>query len=459
MLQLDLAGIAHAIGGHLVGDGSGEVQRVITDSRAVQPGDLFVALDGARTDGHQYLQQVLDAGAVGALVMPDRGERPPQLPCVVVSDTLQALGSLARFHLGRLNANVVGITGTVGKTTAKDLMAHLLGGPQHKVHAAPASYNSECGLPLAILGADLDTRLLVLEYGINAPGEMKRLLQIAQPHWSWITALTPVHLEGMGDLQTIVDEKLLLAEATRSGGAVWMPTSVAEHAELKQSSWRARAQTVRVEKVIRALPGDYQLQLAGVGEVSLELEADHEATQVAVACQIALTLGVSAATIIERLHAMPRPSGRLTRHTFGSVLVLDDAYNASPAAVTAALQVLARIEGQGRRIAVLGTMHEMGAGAEHFHRVAGEQVAAGTVDWLIGVGNGGAWIADSAAGSNMRCDAVATAADAAQLLQQDLQPGDIILLKASRAEGLEGVLPLVEKRAVQIDEASKEGVA
>jgi UDP-N-acetylmuramoyl-tripeptide--D-alanyl-D-alanine ligase len=450
VLQLDLAGIAHAIGGHLIGNGGGEIQRVVTDSRAVQAGDLFVALDGARTDGHQYLAQVKAAGAAGALVMPDRGDRPADLPCVVVSDTLQALGALARFHLGRLNANVVGITGTVGKTTAKDLLAHLLGGEEHKVHAAPASYNSECGLPLAILGADLDTRLLVLEYGINAPGEMRRLLQIAQPHWAWITALTPVHLEGMGDLQTIVDEKLLLAEATRSGGAVWMPEAVADLAQLKQSSWQARAESVVIEKVLRSVPGDYRLRLAGIGEVQMPLEADHEAIQVAVASHAALTLGVPGPIVAQRLSTMPRPNGRLTRYQFGDVLVLDDAYNASPAAVTAALQVMARLDRPGRRIAVLGTMHEMGATAEHFHRVAGEQAAAGDVDWLIGVGSGGRWIADSATSAGLRSDAVADATAATELLQQHLKANDVILLKASRAEGLERMLPLLKQTAFEM---------
>ncbi len=463
MLQLDLAGIAHALGGHLIGNGGGEVHRVVTDSRAVQPGDLFIALDGARTDGHQYLAQVQAAGAVGALVMPDRGERPVDLPCVVVSDTLQALGALARFHLGRLTANVVGITGTVGKTTAKDLLAHLLGGAEHKVHAAPASYNSECGLPLAILGADLDTRILVLEYGINAPGEMRRLLQIAQPHWAWITALTPVHLEGMGDLQTIVDEKLLLAEATRSGGAVWMPDVVAEQAQLKQSGWQARAECVAIEKVLRSVPGDYRLKLAGIGEVQMPLEADHEAIQVAIACHAALTLGVPGSVVAKRLTTMPRPNGRLTRHALGSVLVLDDAYNASPAAVTAALQVMARLDQPGRRIAVLGTMHEMGSTAEHFHRLAGEQAAAGDVDWLIGVGSGGAWIAESADGSGLRSDAVTDAAAAAELLKNELKANDVILLKASRTEGLENILPVIEQAAHEFSNQTgtmpKEGVA
>lgn len=457
MLQLDLAGVAHAVGGHLMGAGDGEVQRVVTDSRAVRPGDLFVALDGARTDGHQYLQQVLDAGAAGALVMPDRGERPLQLPCVVVTDTLRALGALARFHLGRLNASVIGITGTVGKTTAKDLLAHLLGGEANKVHAAPASYNSECGLPLAILGAALDCRLLVLEYGINAPGEMKRLLQIAQPHWSWITALTPVHLEGMGDLQTIVDEKLLLAAATRSDGAVWMPDNVAEHAQLVQASWQARSEAIEPKRLLQAEPGHYRLQLAGIGELQLALEADHEASQVAIACHAAITLGVSASQVRQRLRTMPRPSGRLTRHQFGTVRVLDDAYNASPAAVTAALQVLARMPGNGRRIAVLGTMHEMGSMAEHFHRVAGEQAAAGTVDWLIGVGNGGAWIADSAKRAGLRSVAVRDAAQAAALLANHLNSDDLILLKASRAEGLESMLPTLEQSAKALN--GVEGVA
>ena len=457
MLQLDLSGVAHAIGGHLVGDGSGEVQRVITDSRQVRPGDLFVALDGARTDGHQYLQQVLEAGAVGAFVMPDRGLRPIGLPCIVVTDTLQALGALARFHLGRLTATVIGITGTVGKTTAKDILAHLLGGPQADVHAAPASYNSECGLPLAILAAPLNSRLLVLEYGVNAPGEMRRLLEIAQPHGAWITALTPVHLEGMGCMQTIIEEKLLLAAATRAGGVVYMPQSVAELAPSQLSQWQATADVIAAPSSKLLQPGRFELDLPGIGKCALDLEADHEAQQVSIACHAALKLGVKPTDLRARVISLPRPHGRLTRYQFGSVTVLDDAYNASPAAVSAALTVLAQQPG-GRRIAVLGTMHEMGNTAESYHRALGVEAAESGIEHLIGVGAGGAWIAESATQAGLKSHHAQTTSDAAKLLRDGLQANDQILLKASRAEQLETLLPGLEQAAFTLS-AVAEGAA
>ncbi|MBC8404471.1 MAG: UDP-N-acetylmuramoyl-tripeptide--D-alanyl-D-alanine ligase [Planctomycetes bacterium] len=457
VLQLDLSGVAHAIGGHLVGDGCGVVQRVITDSRIVGAGDLFVALDGARTDGHQYLQQVMDAGAVGALVMPDRCPRPAGLPCVVVTDTLQALGALARFHLGRLTANVIGITGTVGKTTAKDMLAHLLGGPQADVHAAPASYNSECGLPLAILAAPLRSRLLVLEYGVNAPGEMRRLLEIAQPQCAWITALTAVHLEGMGCLQTIIDEKLLLAAATRGGGVVYMPKSVAELAQSQLSQWQAAADVIAAPASKLLQPGRFELDIPGLGKCALDLEAAHEAQQVSIACHAALKLGVKPTDLRARVQSLPRPRGRLTRHQFGTVTVLDDAYNASPAAVSAALTVLAQQPG-GRRVAVLGTMHEMGNTAESYHRALGIEAAEAGIERLIGVGVGGAWMVESAGRAGLDSQHAPTTADAAKLLREGLQANDQILLKASRAEQLETLLPDVEQAASALS-AVAEGAA
>lgn len=462
MLGLDLARVASAVGGELVGNGDAPIRGVVTDSRRARPGDLFVALDGARTDGHRYLRDVQAAGASGALVMPDRGERPEGFPCVVVPDTLAALAALARHHLGRLNARVVGVTGTVGKTTAKDMLAQVLGGPARAIHAAPASYNSECGLPLAILAAPPSSRVLVLEYGVNAPGEMARLLDIAKPHHACITALTPVHLEGMGDLATIVTEKLKLAATVPPDGVVWLPE---EAARLIPAGNRWPGRTVRLAfgphsdgmQILSRRPGAYRVVLPRLGELQLPVFADHEVMLAAMAAAVGFELGETRDDLRERLQELRRPEGRLTVHRMGPVTVLDDAYNASPAAGQAALSVLKHWPQAGRRIAVLGTMHELGVESERWHRELGRQAAAAGIDLLFGVGSGGAWVAAEAREAGIEASVADDAEAVVSLLAPVLQAADVVLLKASRVEGLERMLPRLRSSALAVHTQEAEG--
>jgi UDP-N-acetylmuramoyl-tripeptide--D-alanyl-D-alanine ligase len=462
LLGLDLARVASAVGGELIGNGDAPIRGVVTDSRRARPGDLFVALEGARTDGHRYLRDVQAAGASGALVMPDRGDRPEGFPCVVVPDTLAALAALARHHLGRLNARVVGVTGTVGKTTAKDMLAQVLGGPAHAIHAAPASYNSECGLPLAILAAPPSSRVLVLEYGVNAPGEMARLLDIAKPHHACITALTPVHLEGMGELATIVTEKLKLAATVPPDGVVWLPE---EAARLIPAGNRWPGRTVRLAfgphrdglQILSRRPGAYRVVLPRLGELSLPIYADHEVLLAAMAAAVGFELGESADALRERLLELRRPEGRLTVHHVGPVIVLDDAYNASPAAAEAALGVLNQWPNAGRRIAVLGTMHELGVESERWHRELGRQAVAAGVDLLFGVGSGGVWVAAEARAAGVETSVADDAEAVASLLAPVLRPADVILLKASRAERLERMLPRLRSSAKALHTQEAEG--
>ncbi|TAH35028.1 MAG: UDP-N-acetylmuramoyl-tripeptide--D-alanyl-D-alanine ligase [Planctomycetota bacterium] len=456
MLGLNAAEVARAVSGVCIGRGEQPISGVVTDSRAVRPGSLFVALPGVRTDGHRFLAEAQSRGAAAALVQPDRGPRPADLDVIVVPDTLAALGALARFHRARLAASVIGVTGTVGKTTAKDFLAALLGGPGAAVHAAPASFNSECGLPLAILAAPLDARFLVLEYGVNAPGEMERLLAIARPQHAWITALTEVHLEGMGERATIVAEKCKLARAVPEGGRIWLASRWADDCAEHARAWCGRVHWTGLHdaggdaggmRVLHAIPGAFRVDIPGLGEAVLPVVARHEAELAATAALAALELGAPPAAVAQRLTQLQRPPGRLQVHSFGPVVVLDDAYNASPASMEAALAVLAQWPRGGRRIAVLGTMHELGAAAERCHRQVGQAAAALPLDLVLCVGRGGAWIAHAAAQAGAAAAAVEDPAAAVARLRAQLQAGDVILLKASRAEGLERLLPELEAAA------------
>ncbi|MBL7007949.1 MAG: UDP-N-acetylmuramoyl-tripeptide--D-alanyl-D-alanine ligase [Planctomycetes bacterium] len=461
MLGLTVTQLSRCVGGSLRGRGEAEVARVQTDSREVRAGDLFVALPGARTDGHRFLAQAKEAGAAAALVQPDRGDRPEGLPVVVVEDSLAALGELARFHLGRLGCPVIGITGSVGKTTAKDILAQLLGGPAEQVHAAPASFNSEVGLPLAVLSAPAGTRRMVLEYGVNAPGEMQRLLGIARPRHAWITALSPVHLEGMRNLETVVREKSQLAAAVQESGWVWTTPEVALVAEEHGCGWPSRQRLSGLDgsegggRVLESRPGRFLVELPGVGRVALPVVARHEAELCAIACAVALDLGVAEEPLRARLQDLRRPRGRLSVHDFGPLKVVDDSYNSSPAALDAALAVLASWPRASARIAVLGTMHELGQCAAEIHRSAGAD-AARCCDVLLGIGRGGAWMAEGARA--LGCPRVEQAEDLAGaegLLAGLVAPGSVVLLKASRAEGLERLLGCLDQLAAGMGPAEE----
>lgn len=452
MLGLTVAEVAHALGAAPPSAGQQPLRGVVADSRAVEPGALFVALAGARTDGHDHLADAAQRGAAAALVCTGRGERPSGLAVIEVPDPLAALATLATAQLRRLRPAVFGVTGTVGKTTGKDFLAQLLGGPRCGVHAAPASYNSEIGLPLSVLGAAPGTRTLVLEYGVNAPGEMARLLAIARPRDAWITAISPVHLAGMGDEETIAREKSLLAAAAPPEGRIWLDPAVRTRLASQSTAWSAEVRPVPTlaspgVELRSSEPLAWRIAHSRWGELVLPLVAQHEVELALAAAEIAAAHGVEPAALRARLAALRRPDGRLSVHRYGGLTVLDDAYNASPRSMEAALRALARWPRAERRIAVLGTMNELGPTAESWHRSVGVRAADLPIDRVVGVGEGGGWIADAARAAGLRAEAHPDAETAAAALARELAAGDVLLLKASRAARLDRMLDPLARAA------------
>ena len=415
------------------------------DSRLVENGDLFVALPGAHSDGHDWLQAAWEKGAGAALVSYIPEGVPKEMPVIEVEDTLLALHELARVHLKNLNAPVVGITGSVGKTTAKDLFSHLLGGPASQVHAAPASYNSEIGLPLSILSAPQGTRRLVLEYGVNEPGEMEVLLSIAKPNHAWITALSPAHMEGMKHFDVLVHEKSFLAHAGAQAGGVWSTSRVCGLAAARGEIWSASPHLSGFRRggaeVLSPVPGAFEVELPQLGVCKLPVMARHEAELCAVAVDLALALGEDAKDLKQRIPNLPRPNGRLQKKEVGSWVLLDDAYNSSPTAALAAIEVLSSWPGIDFKVAVLGTMHELGNLAPLYHRTVGAEAALAGLDLLIGVGEGGRWILEGAksTGLELKMEYSENAVGASGKLKELCPEEALILLKASRAESLEDV--------------------
>jgi UDP-N-acetylmuramoyl-tripeptide--D-alanyl-D-alanine ligase len=431
-MRLLISEVAAAMGGSLVGvTGDPVISEVVTDSRRVSPGSLFVALRGERLDGHDFDRQALGAGAVA--VVTERGASLAE-PRLEVDHTGQALRDLAVLVRARLEIPVLAVTGSTGKTSTKDLLAGALG---PGTWAAPHSYNNEVGVPLTVLGAPEDAESLVLEVGSRGKGHIAWLAPVVDP---WVAVLTNVgvaHLETFGDLEAVTDAKWELMEALRPGGVGVIP---AEDERLMRRELAARmtfgvspAADVAVEGVHlddRARPSFHLRTPSGHGEVHLSLAGAHQALNAAAATAAALAVGRSLEEVVPGLEKASGSPWRMEVHS-GRFVVVNDAYNANPASMSSALETVAALA--GRHVAVLGRMAELGSAAREEHLRIGRLVARLGYDALVVVGEDPG-LADGAAGL------ARAAADLEQgwdLLVDLIAPGDVVLVKGSRVVGLE----------------------
>ena len=435
--MMTLAEVAACTGGRPHGEA--RLRGVATDTRRLEPGSLFVALKGPRFDGHRFLAAAADAGAAGALV--ETGHE-AGLPRVEVADTGRALLDLARGWRQRAAAGVVAITGSCGKTTVKDLTAAALAaGEPASVHATPGNWNNTVGMPLTLFGLSEGHRFAAVEVGINRPGEMALLADAVRPDVAVITNAAPAHLEGLGSVAAVAAEKGRLLDGLGPEGvavinadspfaAQWLraaPGAVVRFgldapAEVR-GEWRPEAGGGRLW--VRTPTGEAALTLA--------LPGRHNAANALAALAAAHALGVPLAEAARGIEAVPAAAGRLqARPSPDGLTVLDDTYNANPAALEAALDVLT--EAGGRTWAVIGDMGELGVDEAAWHARAGEAARARGVDRLIGVGGLAAGAAE-AFGAGGR--AVADWAAAAELLANEAAAGDRVLVKGSRSMRLE----------------------
>jgi UDP-N-acetylmuramoyl-tripeptide--D-alanyl-D-alanine ligase len=450
VIPLSLAELAAAVDGRLAGDASPDatVTAVVIDSRQAQPGSLFVALSGSRADGATFAADACRRGAVAALVSRDVGA-----PAIVVPDPLAALGRLASVVLRRLpDVRVVGITGSNGKTTTKDLAAELLGrlGP---TVAAPASYNGEIGLPLSVLGADATTRHLVLEYGARGLDHIRELASIARPDIAIVLGVGIAHMGEFGSRDAIAAAKGELVEALNTGGVAILNAD-----DAFVGAMRART-TSRVVTFGRDAGADVRatgigvdalgrarftlVTAAGQAPVQLRLYGEHQVTNALAAAAAALELGSTVESTAAALSAAA-PSSRWrmeVTETPDGVTVINDAYNANPDSMAAGLRALVAMAAGRRTWAVLGNMAELGDIAHDAHRDVGRLAAELHVDRLVVVGPSAELIATGASGSAAATvvDVVPDVSGALALLRADIAVGDVILVKASRSAGLEQV--------------------
>jgi UDP-N-acetylmuramoyl-tripeptide--D-alanyl-D-alanine ligase len=458
VIPLTLAEVAEAVGGRLTrGDGT-VTGKVTVDSRAVAPGDLFVAVPGERVDGHDFLGAAAAAGAVAALsTRPDDA-----LPCVVVDEPVAALGRLAAAVHARLAAGgltTLGITGSSGKTSTKDLLGQVLATAGPTV-SPPGSYNNDIGLPLTVLDADEDTRFLVLEMGSRGRGHIARLCRVARPDVGVVLNVGSAHLGEFGSADGIAVAKGELVEALPAEGTAVLN---ADDPRVIGMAPRTRARVVttgvggrdgstadvRAEDVVLDEAGraGFTLVTGGVrAAVRLQVVGAHQVANALSAAGAALAAGMTPGDVAAALSAaVPRSRWRMevTRRDDG-VTVVNDAYNANPESMRAALAALAGLPAR-RRVAVLGAMAELGPGAAEEHERLGRDAVAAGVDLVVAVGPDAVGIADGAlaAGAHEDRDTghgavrVPDRAAARELLTEVLVPGDVVLVKASRSYGLE----------------------
>ena len=452
MIDLTAADIAQVTEGELTAAPELVVRGTVeTDSRKVSTGGLFVAIAGERTDGHDHAEASLAGGAV--LVLSSRAI--DGVPCVVVRDVEHALGLLAADHLRRLRGlggvKVVAVTGSVGKTTTKDLLGDVLA-PAGETVLPAGSLNNEIGLPLTVLRATAATRYLVLEMGASAPGDLTYLTGIAPPDISIVLAVGSAHLGGFGDLDAVARAKSELVTGLAAGGVAVLnaddhrvvtmrdiaPGRVVTFGTVRDCTVRAR--DVRIDRGGRV---SFDLEHAGSSApVALRLVGEHHLTNALAAAAAALELGLRLEDVAARLGAAQAASPHRMAVTDrpDGVTVIDDAYNANPDSMRAALKALAVMAGRDRRsIAVLGEMLELGPDSRAVHDEIGRLVVRLNIKLLVVVGDGASGIGDGATHEGSWGDEVLEVPDvetASRFLAGELREGDVVLVKASNGAGL-----------------------
>jgi UDP-N-acetylmuramoyl-tripeptide--D-alanyl-D-alanine ligase len=435
--------IAGAAGAELVRGVNGAAEgpaRVVIDSRSVEPGDLFVAIPGERVDGGRFAADALRAGAWGVLAAPAWAHDAATTGRGAVLATerpVASLGALARAWRRDLGADVIAVTGSVGKTSTKELIAALIA-PHRTVVASRANFNTEIGLPLELLAAPPGTDVLVLELAMRGFGQIAELTAICEPDVGVVTNIGPVHLEQMGSLEGVAKAKAELLVGMRDGGVAVVPAGEA----LLEPYLREALEVVTfgpggdVQYAGAALdePGRY-LVVAGEDHYDLELpfESAHNLRNTLAAVAAARAVGVRPGGRVDVRFGALR--GELVELARGATVV-NDCYNANPLSMRAALDDLAMQDPAGRRVAVLGDMLELGPGEHEHHREIGAYAAASGVELLIAVGPRSAAMLETFGGE---AHAVPDAAAAAALADELVRPGDVVLVKASRGVGLEVV--------------------
>jgi UDP-N-acetylmuramoyl-tripeptide--D-alanyl-D-alanine ligase len=457
--------IIDATGGELTcGDRRQRCGGIAIDSRTIGAGDAFVAIRGERHDGHAFLREVLGRGVQVLVVRSDCREAVPpqerggaQIACVAVGDTTRALGDLAAFHRRRSPAEVAAITGSNGKTSTRRMTAAVLA-RRFAVLEPLRNLNNQIGVPLTLFQLNPRHRWAVLELGTSTPGEIARLAEICRPEIGVITNIGPAHLEGLGSLAGVLREKAALIDGLGPGGRAALN---ADDPRLRGLAVRPgvpvlwfggedpdAVRAARLEETPAGL--DFRLRLPGGDEapVHLDVHGRFMVSNALAAAAVGHLLGLTAGEIAAGLRDFAPVAGRMNVSRLpGGITLIDDAYNANPASMDAALAALQSLRGTHRGVLAMGDMRELGPEAAERHREVGTRAARAGVGRLFACGAFAAAVAEGARGAGMReADIVCgTRSELVEALLPALCEGDWVLVKGSRAMGMEAVVAAVKK--------------
>ena len=460
MKQVCLNDVSAATGGQAVGIDRGNVDvcRVETDSRQIRPGDLFWAVQGDRHDGHEFVAESLSRGAVACVV-----ERRKLPSCsgrfVVVDDTLQALWRFARWYRDAQQTLVIGVTGSFGKTTTREMIHATLAG-QRMGTRSPKNFNNHFGVPLSLLQIEPEHEFAVLELAASRCGEIRQLADIATPQIGVLTGIGPAHLDGFGSVEQVAQAKAELLEALPVTG---LAVLAGDDPKVRAMAPRPRCRVVLVgqsaDNDLRAedisMRNDRLTFRVGSELFEVGIAGRHHVTGALAAIAVARELGIDSEHIAAGLRNFKPAPGRCQVKQIGPWTVIDDSYNASPAAVRSACQVLADWDGANQKVLAIGDMLELGDQSCRYHFEAGCQAAAAGIDHLMAFGSQACHVIRGAREAGMDDDRLAAYHDFDELLEnlnRRLQSGDVVLVKGSRAMRMERVVQWLNRHAEKLVE-------
>lgn len=451
-LKLSVAEIVAETGGILVVPAGvpapREICAVATDSRTSSPGCLFVALRGPRTDGHAHVGDAEARGAALSLVSDPKAARGP---AVVVRDTLRALGVVAGLHRRAMPATVVGVTGSVGKTTTVGLCAQVLS-RRYSVHRSAESWNAELGVALSLLGLDRGHQVAVIEMAMRGLGQIRELVELALPRLGVVTNIGESHMELLGSREKIATAKAELLEGLPADGVAIVNADDPFCDRLVRG---VRCAVLRFGFIGEADVRAGGLEQVGAGwtfmlhggsdscPVTLPLPGLHQVRNALAATSVGLAMGLPLGEAAAAL-AQARP-GKMRQELLrtSNLLIIDDAYNASPQSMEAAFEVVSQVGGGRRRILALGEMLELGPDSPEFHHDVGRRAAALSPAYLLAVGPNAGWYLEGAAAAGMSAadmGAVSSSGEAVAVIRETVRPGDLVLIKGSRGVEMERVV-------------------
>jgi UDP-N-acetylmuramoyl-tripeptide--D-alanyl-D-alanine ligase len=419
------------------------------DTRTIKTGELFFAVKGERLDGHDYVGAAVEKGALAAVVQKDQLHRyPEKTRLLAVDDTLVALQTLATAVRKVWGKPLVGITGSAGKTTTKEAVAHVLGA-RFRVLKSEGNFNNHFGLPLMLLKLEPEHDVAVIEMGMSHAGEIRALAKIAQPEVGVVTNVAPVHLEFFDSLAGIARAKYELIESLTSNGTAVLNADD-EYVSQFGRDFKGKVATygmrptadVRAENVrTRGAEGSEfdVVMLSGREPARLPLVGEHNILNALAAVAVGVARGLKPSEAVAALATLTPPDKRGQVLQLGNITVINDCYNSNPKALHAMVDALAAMKA-GRRIVVAGEMLELGPAGEEMHRAAGQHIAGNKIDVLLGVRGLAQAIVDGARGAGGQAEFVATPEEAGEWLARETHDGDVVLLKASRGVKLEKAL-------------------